>query len=95
MSIPKHLGAFDGQAEDYEWTRLEPLPAPIAEMQTVLTPTVKPTIYWGTPEFDAAVEKMYRATRTPEWQAEQARKLVEKQERKRAREARLAELRQR
>ena len=27
MNVPAHLSAFAGRAEDYEWHRLEPVPA--------------------------------------------------------------------
>jgi hypothetical protein len=86
MSVPQNLSAFEGKSEDFFWFPIEETPA---------VPAPKPPIYWGTPEFDAAIEKMYSATRTPEWQAGQARKQQEKAERKRAREARIAELRER
>ncbi len=90
MSVPQNLSAFDGKSEDYIWFPVEETPAVPAP-----APEPKPPIFWGTPEFDAAIEKMYSATRTPEWQAANERKLAEKQERKRAREARIAERRER
>ena|SRR5882724_5060050 len=92
-----HLLAVNVKASDYEWS--EPKGKP--EMHSVQppaapeqTPTVEP-IFWGTPEFDAAIEKMYSTTRTPEWQAANERKQQEKAERRRQREARIAERRQR
>jgi hypothetical protein len=94
MRIPKHLGAFDGRAEDFEWTRLEPLP-----VQPKPHAVQPPRLFM--PElFHADVmewSKKYAASllSNPEWHKEQERKLAEKEERKRAREARIAERRQR
>jgi len=53
MNVPAHLSAFVGKGEDYEWTRIEPLPAKPAptiapatepELHTVPTPPVTPSL---------------------------------------------------
>jgi hypothetical protein len=35
VRVPEHLGAFDGRAEDFEWTRIEPKPSPAVQPGTV------------------------------------------------------------
>jgi hypothetical protein len=88
MSIPKHLGAFDGRAEEYEWTRIEPVPAKPASAPSLFMPEL----------FHADILKWsekYAASllSNPEWHKEQERKAADRAAKNQSRLARIAERR--
>src|SRR5438552_8102690 len=97
MSVPQNLSAFDGKVDDYEWGRVaEPPPLRPQTMQPTET-----TFYCRDEKGQLVEAGLYFQRRfdalmaDPAWHAENERKAAEKADRKRAREARLAELRQR
>jgi len=88
------LLAIDVKLSDFEWTPVAETPAP-AVVQTVHAPEAAPTLI-SAEELDARM-KLYveRILADPAWHEEQRRKQEEKAAKRIAREARLAERRQR